>query len=209
MAENTTPNIFEDAPSFDADGKKNQQDSTSNQNKEVNTASETKTSPEIQHQSTVAPTSTPIVSPNIPKIDLTPEELIYSISAYLDVLVCLPIMMQNNNEFVKFHVKQGIFVTIADAILLIFAGIFAGLFGPTLGDLVFFMLFMLPYLAAHGFLIYKTVRGEKYLIPIIGESIQKINIPFLSPKPKAASPIPNPSQQPNQATETKPGNTAV
>jgi len=92
-----------------------------------------------------------------------------AIVSYLWILCIIPYVVKSNSEYVMFHAKQGIVLTIAWFILWI-VGIV-----PLLGWLIFFfgsiLLFVVNIVA-----IIKAWQGEEWKIPYLHQYVAKLNL---------------------------------
>ena len=93
--------------------------------------------------------------------------------SYLGIFLLIPLLVQKNNEYSKFHVKQGIVLWICSIVLSV-AG-FLLLFIPVLGIIIFWgiRLFLL-ILFIMGLL--KSLTGKTEPLPVIGQYAEKIKI---------------------------------
>lgn len=93
----------------------------------------------------------------------------YAILAYLWILCLIPILMKKEDEFVKFHAKQGLMLFIVEV------GI--GIIGiiPFLGPIVYLLgMLVCGILSLVG--IVQVLMGNKWKMPIISEWAEKIKI---------------------------------
>jgi uncharacterized membrane protein len=158
-------------------------------------------------------TQTQEKTPTLIVQNLAPNEKFLSVIAYFDLLVFVPIASQPKNEYVQFHTKQGVIVTILDWAILI-ALIVPNLVLPRiLGSLLFGLVFF-TLLVAHLFLAYKAFTGTKFEIPLISEIAKKINLAKLEPtqyvnkflqssdqKPSTTSTTATPQNQPSNLNQ--------
>ncbi|KKP38354.1 MAG: hypothetical protein UR28_C0017G0002 [Candidatus Peregrinibacteria bacterium GW2011_GWF2_33_10] len=181
MADPQTPNIFDNAPEANSNNNANESipDSNAQSKDSLNVIAQTPANQNSSEQNQAISKESSKNSATISN-SLTPEQALFSIMAYLDILIFIPITAQPKNEFIKFHMRQGLAVTIFDFCLLIVASFLARLSGR-LGDFVFLIFFILPYLGGHTFLIYQVIGAQMWKIPIIGDLIQKINLTKLNP----------------------------
>lgn len=93
--------------------------------------------------------------------------------SYLGIFLLIPLLAQKNNEYSKFHVKQGIVLLICSIVLSV-AG-FLLLFIPVLGIIIFWgiRLFLL-ILFIMGLL--NSLTGKTEPLPVIGQYAEKIKI---------------------------------
>src|SRR6059036_3762454 len=110
--------------------------------------------------------------------DLNEEDKIMLIFSYLWVLAIVPFMV-TRREYVRWHAKQGLIlcgvaclvflgVIFVGAILATITRVFAWLFAFGLINLV------LLYVAVAIVCITKAMRGERWVIPFLGDLIEKI-----------------------------------
>ncbi len=92
--------------------------------------------------------------------------------SYLGILIILPILLQKDNPFTKFHIKQGLVLLVATVIWSI-AGFILSLI-PVLGFLIYFIgwLFLLA-LSIVG--IVNAIQGKEKELPFLGKYAEKIN----------------------------------
>jgi fumarate reductase subunit D len=93
----------------------------------------------------------------------------YAILAYLWILCLIPILMKKEDEFVKFHARQGLMLFIVEVGIAIIGII------PLLGPLVY-MLGMLVCALLSLVGIVQVLMGNKWKMPVIGEWAEKINV---------------------------------
>ena len=108
---------------------------------------------EILHQST----------PSAPKKDT--EERILAALSYLGILFLIPMLVRKDNEFCKYHVRQGI-VLFAIDVLLSF-----GFLHAWVGAVLSFIIFIVSIIA-----IVRTLQGVKWELPLVGKYAQKITL---------------------------------
>jgi|SRR3989339_1393907 len=108
--------------------------------------------------------------------NLSSAQTLLSILSYLNILVFITLINKPKDEYTKFHLRQGLFLTAVDLIWIIFVSILAGFVGRLLGDLIFLFFFLFPFLGVHGFLAFKAFQGEKFEILGLSKEIQKINL---------------------------------
>jgi len=93
--------------------------------------------------------------------------------SYLGIFLLIPLLVQKNNEYSKFHVKQGIVLLICSIVLSV-AG-FLLLFIPVLGMIIFWGIYVfLLILSIMGLVNSLTEKTEP--LPIIGKYAEKIKI---------------------------------
>lgn len=97
------------------------------------------------------------------------NENVYAILAYLWVLCLIPILMKKEDEFVKFHAKQGLMLFIVEVGLGI-VGII-----PLLGSIVALLgTLVCGIISLIG--IVQVLMGNKWKIPVIGDWAENIKI---------------------------------
>jgi uncharacterized membrane protein len=110
--------------------------------------------------------------------DLNEEEKIMLVFSYLWVLAIVPFLV-TRREYVRWHAKQGLIlcgvaclvflgVIFVGAVLATIARVFAWLFAFGLINL------LLLYVAVAIVCIIKAMRGERWVIPFLGDLIEKI-----------------------------------
>ncbi len=93
---------------------------------------------------------------------------VYAILAYLWVLCLVPVLMKRDDEFVRFHARQGLMLFIIEVGVGIISII--PFFGPLIYKLGILVLGLISLIA-----ITQVLMGNKWEIPIIGEWARKIN----------------------------------
>ncbi len=81
--------------------------------------------------------------------------------SYVWVLSIVMLIVKKDDEFVKFHAKQGLILFI-----LSFIGVI-----PVIGWLVWLVVVVLDIV---GFI--KALSGERYKVPVVGDLADKINV---------------------------------
>jgi len=101
------------------------------------------------------------------------EDVIFVVLAYLGILALIPFFVAKDNEYVRWHSKQGL-VLVAFEIALWIVLMILG-FIPILGLILAFLgLFIwLGVLILHVFCIIKALKGEKWYVPVIGQYADK------------------------------------
>ena len=96
-------------------------------------------------------------------------DMIYAVLAYIWILCLVPILLKKDDEFVKFHTRQGLMLFIVEVGFGIIAII------PILG-IITYMLGMLicGLLSLIG--IVQVLMGNKWKMPVIGDWAEKIKI---------------------------------
>lgn len=97
------------------------------------------------------------------KTDVKDEKLM-AILSYIGLLFIVPLILKPNDEFVKFHVKQGIILTIGWMI----GSVLYPLLG--LGFLVHVAVLVLSIIG-----IMNVSEGKKKDLPIVGDLAKKLN----------------------------------
>ncbi len=89
---------------------------------------------------------------------------------YLSILVLIPLLSEAKNDpFVKFHIKQGLVLFVAEVANGILSRI------PTIGPIVAIPVsLVLLFLLVKGILT--VVKGEEKPLPLIGQFADKLNI---------------------------------
>ena len=96
-------------------------------------------------------------------------ENVYAILAYLWILCLIPVLMKKEDEFVRFHARQGLMLFIVEV------GI--GILGiiPFLGQIIYLLgVLVCGILSLVG--IVQVLMGNKWEMPVIGEWARKIKI---------------------------------
>jgi len=92
---------------------------------------------------------------------------------YLWILCLVPLLAKKNSKFAQHHGKQGLVLTVISIILWVVG--FILIFIPVIGWLVLFVAWItLIVLAVMG--IVKSLNGEYWEIPVIGEYAKKIKL---------------------------------
>ncbi|MBU1104271.1 hypothetical protein L6255_02250 [Candidatus Parcubacteria bacterium] len=86
---------------------------------------------------------------------------LYGALCYFWVLSLVFLILKKDDEFVKFHAKQGLVLFVASFLTWV----------PLIGWLVAFGVFLL---AVAGFI--KALQGEKYRLPIVADLAEKLNL---------------------------------
>jgi len=98
-----------------------------------------------------------------------PQEKFLAAISYIWILCLVPIVMKNKDEFVMHHAKQGLVLFIAEIALWIIG------FIPFLGWIIsFFGFWLVLVLSLAG--IIKTLSGEKWEMPVLGQYAKKFNL---------------------------------
>ncbi len=101
------------------------------------------------------------------------EDVVFLVLAYLGILALIPFFVVKDNEYVRWHSKQGLVLVAFEIALWIVLMIFG--FIPILNIIFAFLgLFIwLGILILHIFCIVKAIRGEKWVVPVIGKYADK------------------------------------
>jgi len=101
------------------------------------------------------------------------EDVIFLVLAYLGILALIPFFVAKDNEYVRWHSKQGLVLVAFEIALWIVLMIFG--FIPILNIIFAFLgLFIwLGILILHIFCIIKALKGEKWYVPVIGKYADK------------------------------------
>lgn len=110
-------------------------------------------------------TSQPIVPISKPlDKDIEENKLVAALS-YLGILFLVPLLVKRESPFCQFHAKQGLVFCI-----IFFVGWILFMI-PVLGWLAWLAVVILDIVA-----LVKTLSGERWEVPIIGDLAKKINI---------------------------------
>ena len=97
------------------------------------------------------------------------SENVYAILSYLWILCLIPILMKKDDEFVRFHARQGLMLFIVE--------VGFGIIGiiPLLGWLVYILgILVCGIISLIG--IVQVLMGNKWKIPVIGDWAEKIKV---------------------------------
>jgi uncharacterized membrane protein len=86
--------------------------------------------------------------------------------SYVWVLSVVMLVIKKDDEFVKFHAKQGTVLFVASVISWILA-LIVWILGPILGIVILIGCII-------GFI--KAISGEKYKLPVVGDLAEKIKM---------------------------------
>jgi len=92
-----------------------------------------------------------------------------AILSYIGILVLIPLLAVKDDEFVKYHAKQGLVLFIAEIATMFVAWV------PILGQIVGFFAGMI-WLVLVIIGILNVVKGEKKQLPLIGQFADKFKI---------------------------------
>lgn len=106
---------------------------------------------------------------NMQENNYTSEQFGYGVLSYLSILCLIPIFTKKEDDFIKFHAKQGLMLFIIEAAAGIVSviPIFGGLV-VTLGVLVCGLLSLAG--------IVQVLMGNKWSMPVISEWAEKFKI---------------------------------
>ncbi len=93
--------------------------------------------------------------------DIADNKFVAALS-YVGLLVLVPLLVKKESPFAQFHAKQGVVLCIAFFLLS---------FIPVLGWLISLALLVIDIIA-----LVKTLSGEAWEIPLVGEAVKKLNI---------------------------------
>ena len=111
------------------------------------------------------------------KKTLNSEEMMTAILSYLGILVLIPLLVvKKKDEFIKFHLRQGIVLLIVEVIFVIVAQILGFMFflGWIIWPLV--SLCWIAILIVSIIAILKAIQGEMWKIPVISNYTNMIKI---------------------------------
>lgn len=97
------------------------------------------------------------------------RDKILAILAYLNFLVLIPLFVKNKDEFVKRHLKQGLFLSLC--FVLLPHVLIIPLLGWVVGA-VWFALWLVLWLIA----LISAILGKERSIPLVGKFLLKIAI---------------------------------
>ena len=83
--------------------------------------------------------------------------------SYINVLCLIPLLLKPNDEYVRFHAKQGLLLFVVEIVGLVLTLI------PVLGQLLFISFVIVSLIG-----VYKALQGEKWRIPILYKYSQRI-----------------------------------
>jgi uncharacterized membrane protein len=113
----------------------------------------------------------------MPEVDKTIEEgKMWGFIGYWGILFLIPLLGKKDNKFAVFHGKQGMVVFLGLVIIIIASTILG--FIPVIGA-IFSILAWLVYLALVVLAIIgmiKSLQGEYWKMPVLGDIAEKINI---------------------------------
>jgi len=89
--------------------------------------------------------------------------------SYVSFLFVIPLFLKRDSKFAQFHAKQGLLLFVAEVVLTVVGVV------PLLGWLVAFFGWILAFaFALIGIL--KSLSGEYWKMPILGDHVNKINL---------------------------------
>lgn len=94
--------------------------------------------------------------------------------SYLSILFWVPIFISKDDEFVKFHIKQGFVLFIVEVI----TGMFT-FFSTQIWLEIVVSLLLLVWLVLSIIGIKNVIKGKEVALPIIGKVVSKINFPHM------------------------------
>ena len=98
------------------------------------------------------------------KVDVENNKAVAALS-YIFILFLVPLLARKDSKFAQFHAKQGLVLFALELLVFIFIWV------PLLGQLAMLALLIISVLA-----IVKTLNGERWEIPYVGEWSKKINL---------------------------------
>ncbi len=106
---------------------------------------------------------------NEKKVSSAANDNMYAILSYLWILCLIPVLMKKDNEFVRFHAKQGLVLFIVEMAVAIIGII------PVLGSIIYVLgMLICGILSIIG--IIQALMGKKWKIPVVNEWADKIEI---------------------------------
>ena len=108
------------------------------------------------------------------KIDTEEERIIsegkmYAVISYLWILCFVTLIVKKDNKFAAFHGKQGLVLFLSWLFLLVIGIV------PVIGNIIGFVgMIILMVLAFSG--IIHALRGDYWVMPILGQKAEDINI---------------------------------
>jgi len=104
----------------------------------------------------------------LPEKQRASEDVVFLVLAYLGILSLIPFFVAKDNEYVRWHAKQGLVLLAFEIILWIVLMILGAV--PIVGVIIAFLGFFiwLAILVLHIFCIIKALKGEKWYVPVIG-----------------------------------------
>jgi len=103
-----------------------------------------------------------------PESNRASEDVIFLVLAYLGILALIPFFVAKDNDYVRWHAKQGLVLVAFEIVLWIVLMILGVV--PILNIIIAFLgiFIWLAILVLHIFCIIKAVKGEKWRVPVIG-----------------------------------------
>jgi uncharacterized membrane protein len=103
------------------------------------------------------------------KVPGTVNNNLYAILSYLWIFCLIPVLMKKDDEFVRFHAKQGLVLFILEMAVAIIGII------PLLGSFIYVLgILICVILSIIG--IIQVLMGNKWKIPVVNEWAEKIEI---------------------------------
>jgi fumarate reductase subunit D len=99
----------------------------------------------------------------------TSEQLGYGVLSYLSIFCLVPILMKKEDDFIKFHAKQGLMLFIVEVAIGIIGII------PFLGGIILTLGVLLCGLVSLAGIV-QVLMGNKWSIPVISEWSEKFKI---------------------------------
>lgn len=96
------------------------------------------------------------------------EDRVLAALSYLNVLVFVPLLTKQKNDYVQFHAKQGLGLFMIECVGVLL------LFTVVLGFIATFIFFICGLLSLYG--IYNALMGKKVEIPGVGRLADKLNL---------------------------------
>lgn len=97
------------------------------------------------------------------------EQFAYGVLSYLSILCLIPVFMKKEDDFIKFHMKQGLMLLIIEA-----AAVLIGII-PLLGGLVMMLASLVCGLLSLAGIV-QVLMGNKWAMPVISEWAEKFKI---------------------------------
>jgi len=108
-----------------------------------------------------------------PEKNRASEDVVFLVLAYLGILALIPFFVAKDNDYVRWHAKQGLVLVAFEIVLWIVLMILGVV--PILNIIIAFLgiFIWLGILILHIFCIVKAVKGEKWYVPVIGKFTDK------------------------------------
>jgi uncharacterized membrane protein len=114
---------------------------------------------------TPAPQATPPSAPGAEGNNPT----LMGILAYIGILVLIPLLMEKNDPFVRFHVKQGLVLFVIEAALWVIGSMVYGLWG--LVSLIHLGTIVLSIIG-----IINVINKKQVALPLVGQFADKFKV---------------------------------